>query len=191
MFEVSRKKASSKATRENSATGKIRRAGGSSTQPGGGDPARSGEGTVQRQRAEDPVSIGGAAIIRGDFTGKGDLAISGRVEGTVNLPDNDASVEETGYMDGGILARNVNIRGKVQGEIEAGSKVTIFATGVVVGTISAPRIQIEDGAKFKGRIDMEESEPEAATKSNKAPAAAPSKGTAPAKATAPSKTAAS
>ena len=84
-------------------------------------------------------------------------------------------------MDGGILAKNVNIRGKVQGDIEAKSKVTIFATGIVIGTIMSPRIQIEDGARFKGRIDMGVSKPAA----KKAPAPAP----APARAPAPAKTA--
>lgn len=116
-------------------------------------------------RGEELVSIGAAVTIRGDITGKGDLVIAGRVEGTVDLPGNDANVEKAGLMQGGIVANNVNIRGKTDGDIEARRKVTIFATGRVVGTIISPRIEIEDGAMFKGRIDM--SSPVAAVASGK------------------------
>ena len=178
MFEGSKKKAAAqtKAKQQKPVLGIMGRTGGAPSKPAAGSaggPAKSADGPVQRSRAEEIVTIGAAATIRGDITGKGDLAISGRVEGTVDLPDNDANIEAKGFMDGGILARNVNIRGNVQGDIEARSKVTIFATGVVIGTIVAPRIQIEDGAKFKGRIDMGVSRPAAAPKPKKASAPAP------------------
>ena len=177
MFEGSKKKASAqtKAKQQKPALGIMGRAGGAPSKPAagsGGDPAKSADGPLQRNLAEETVTIGAAATIRGDITGKGDLVIGGRVEGTVDLPDNDADIEAKGFMDGGVLARNVNIRGKVQGDIEARSKVTIFATGAAIGTIVAPRIQIEDGAKFKGRIDMGVSKPAAAPKPKKASAPA-------------------
>ena len=178
MFEGSRKKASAqtKARQEKPAPGIMGRAGVAPSKPAagsGGGSAKPEDGPARRSRAEETVTIGAAATIRGDVTGKGDLEIGGRVEGTVDLPDNDANIEAKGFMDGGILARNVNVRGKVQGDIEARSKVTIFATGTVIGTIVAQRIQIEDGAKFKGRIDMGVSKPAAAPKSKKASAPAP------------------
>ena len=178
MFEGSKKKASAqtKATQQKPNLGIMGRAGGAAAKPAAGSSggaAKPAAAAGQRSRAEEIVSIGAAATIRGDITGKGDLAISGRVEGTVDLPDNDANLEATGFMDGGIIAKNVNIRGKVQGDIEAKRKVTIFATGTAVGTITAPRIQIEDGAKFKGRIDMGVSKPAAAPKPKKAAAPAP------------------
>ena len=177
MFEGSKKKASaqSKTAQQKPALGIMGRAGGAAVKPAGssGGAAKPAPEAVQRTRAEEIVTIGAAATIRGDITGKGDLVISGRVDGTVDLPDNDANVEATGFMEGGILARNVNIRGKVQGDIEARRKVTIFATGTVIGTIMAARIQIEDGAKFKGRIDMGTPKPAAAPKPKKAAAPAP------------------
>ena len=184
MFEVSKKKASaqSKAKQQKPVLGIMGRTGGAASKPAagsGGGPAKAADEPVRRNRTEETVTIGAAATIRGDITGKGDLAISGRVEGTVDLPDNDANIEATGFMDGGILAQNVNIRGRVQGDIEARSKVTIFATGAVIGTIVAPRIQIEDGAKFKGRIDMGVSKPAAAPKPKKASAPAPAPAPAP------------
>ncbi len=184
MFEGSKKKASAqtRATQQKPALGIMGRAGGAAAKKpaagSGSDAARPAAETAQRSQVEETVTIGAAATIRGDITGKGDLVISGRVEGTVDLPENNANLEATGFMDGGILAKNVNIRGKVQGDIEARRKVTIYATGAVIGTILAPRIQIEDGARFKGRIDMTTAKPAAAPKPKKAAAPAP-----PAKAT--------
>ena len=178
MFEGSRKKASAqkKSTQQKTVMGIMGRAGSAPAKPaagsGGSDAAKRAAEPAKRSRAEEIVTIGAAATMRGDITGKGDLVINGRVEGTVDLPDNDANVEASGDMDGSILAKNVNIRGNVQGDMEARSKVTIFATGTVIGTIVAPRIQIEDGAKFKGRIDMGATKP--------APAAKPKKARAPA-----------
>ena len=181
MFEGSRKKASAqnKAAQQKTAKGIMGRAGGAPARPAAG--SGSGAAThatepAQRSRAEEIVTVGSATTVRGDITGKGDLVISGRVEGTVDLPQNDANIETTGYMDGGILAKRVNIRGKVQGDVEARKKVTIFATGAVIGTIVAPRIQIEDGAKFKGRIDMGADEPAPAAEPKKAPAPTASPG---------------
>ena len=187
MFEGSKKKAAAqtKAKQQKTVLGIMGRAGGAPSKPtagSGGGPAKPADEPVRRNRAEETVTIGAAATIRGDITGKGDLAISGRVEGTVDLPDNDANIEVKGFMDGGILARNVNIRGKVQGDIEARSKVTIFATGAVIGTIVAPRIQIEDGAKFKGRIDMGVSKPKPAAAPKPKKASAPAPAPAPARA---------
>lgn len=181
MFEGSKKKttAQTRAKQQKPVLGIMGRTGGAPSKPSGGGPAKAADEPVRRSRAEEIVTIGAAATIRGDVTGKGDLVISGRVEGTVDLPDNDANIEATGFMDGGILARNVNIRGKVQGDIETRSKVTIYATGAMVGTIVAPRIQIEDGAKFKGRIDMGVSKPAAAPNPKKASAPAPAPAPAP------------
>ena len=177
MFEGSKKKASAKTSQQKPVMGIMGRVGGAPTKPaaGGSDEAKRPVQPAQRSRAEEIVSIGSAVTIRGDVTGKGDLVISGRLEGTVDLPENDANIEASGFMDGGILANNVNIRGKVQGDIEARRMVTIFATGAVLGTIMAPRIQIEDGARFKGRIDMDTAKPAAAAKPKKAPAPAPAR----------------
>lgn len=190
MFEGSKKKASAKTTQKKPSLGLMGRPGAAPAKPAsgsGGDASRRAAETGQRDRAEEIVTIGAAATIRGDITGKGNLIISGRVEGTVDLPENDANLEASGFMDGGILARNVNIRGKVQGDIEAKRKVTIFATGIVVGTIMSPRIQIEDGARFKGRIDMGARKPAAKKAAARAPAAAAAPASAPAPA--PAKTA--
>lgn len=178
MFGGSKKKAAvqTKAKQQKPVRGIMGRTGGAPSNPAagsGGGPAKPADGPVKRNLAEETVTIGSAAAIYGDITGKGDLAICGRVEGSVDLPDNNANIEANGFMDGGIRARSVNIRGKVQGDIDARSKVTIFATGAVIGTIMAPRIQIEDGGKFKGRIDMGLSKPATTPEPKKASSPAP------------------
>ena len=98
--------------------------------------------------------------------GTGDLIVSGVIEGTIDLADNRITVEGTGRVKGSIVGKRVRIKGRVLGDIEALEKLSIDSTGAVRGTIVAPRIAVEDGAKFKGRIDMEIDE------GRKAPAAA-------------------
>ena len=105
--------------------------------------------------ATTAATIGAALTIKGDVTGKGDVFVSGKIEGTIDLPGNDVTVEASGRVDGSIAAKRVRVMGKVVGDIGAPDKITINSTGTVQGTISAPRIEVEDGAKFKGRIDMD------------------------------------
>ncbi|MDE0006389.1 MAG: polymer-forming cytoskeletal protein [Rhodospirillaceae bacterium] len=99
--------------------------------------------------------MGATITIKGDITGKGDVFIRGTMEGTINLADNQVTVEGTGRVKGSIVGKQVQVEGKVVGDIEAIEKMAISSTGTVQGTIIAPRVAVEDGAKFKGRIDME------------------------------------
>lgn len=99
--------------------------------------------------------IGVTIKIKGDVTGKEDVFVNGRIEGTVELPDNVIVVEKAGHVKGSIRAKRAQIRGKVAGDIEALEKITISSTGAIRGTIVAPRVQIEDGATFKGRVEMD------------------------------------
>ena len=117
-----------------------------------------------------PATIGASIAIKGDITGRGDVFLSGSVEGTVDLPGNDVTVEQSGRVEGSIVSKQALVRGQVVGDIEALDKITISATGTVQGTIVAPRVVVEDGARFKGHIDMELDE-----RSDAAPAASLSK----------------
>ena len=101
------------------------------------------------------ATVGATIIVKGDVTGKGDVFVSGTVEGTIDLADNRVTVEGTGRVKGSIVGRQVQVKGKVVGDIEALEKLIISSTGTVRGTIVAPRLAVEDGAKFKGRIEMD------------------------------------
>ena len=127
-------------------------------------PAASKAPAKKPKRAPTPIkarpsgstaTVGATIKIKGDISGKEDIFVNGSIEGTVDLTDNGATVETSGRVQGSIVAKQVWIKGEVIGDIEALEKITIHAVGTVRGTITSPRVQIEDGAKFKGRIDMD------------------------------------
>ena len=102
--------------------------------------------------------IGSTITIKGDITGDENLLIEGKVEGTVNLIDKDLTIGHSGHVHANITAKEIKIEGEVQGDISGNEKVVISKMGKVKGNIIAPRVTLEDGANFKGSIDMEPSE---------------------------------
>jgi cytoskeletal protein CcmA (bactofilin family) len=106
--------------------------------------------------------IGKTITIKGDITGEENLVIEGRVDGTVQLKNNDLTVGQSGRVTANLTANVVRIDGEVKGDIVGGEKVVITKTGKVQGNIVGPRVTLEDGAKFKGSIDMDPSSAESA-----------------------------
>ncbi|MBX5497242.1 MAG: polymer-forming cytoskeletal protein [Bryobacteraceae bacterium] len=98
--------------------------------------------------------IGPTVVIRGDIVAKEDLFINGTVEGTLQLEGNRLAVGPRGKVKAQIVAREVLIQGSVEGDIEAKDKITIKNDGTLVGDIQVAGIVIEDGAYFKGSIDI-------------------------------------
>lgn len=98
--------------------------------------------------------LGRSMILRGDLTGKEDLLVEGQIEGTINLPEHCVTVGASGEVKAEIHARHVIILGAVTGNISAGERIEIRKTGRVVGDLVAAGIAIEDGAFFKGSIDI-------------------------------------
>ena len=82
------------------------------------------------------------------------MFIDGKVEGSINLPGNRVTVGRNGQVASSITAREIVILGKVRGNISATDRVDIRAEGALTGDVSAARISIEDGAFFKGGIDI-------------------------------------
>jgi len=99
--------------------------------------------------------IGPSIKIKGEVTGEEDLLIQGKVEGTITLKNQEVSVGESGEVLADINARVVKIEGEVIGDIAGREKVVIAKSGNVRGNIVAPRVTLEDGAIFKGSIDMD------------------------------------
>ena len=108
--------------------------------------------------------IGSTITIKGDITGDENLVIEGKVDGTVNLNGKDVTVGEAGKVSANVSASVVRIDGEVEGDIEGLQKVVISRTGRVKGNIVAPRVQLDDGALFRGSIDMNPAEPAQAKK---------------------------
>lgn len=108
---------------------------------------------------DGPCIIGKGITVRGNLSGSEDLVIEGRVEGTIALK-NHLTIESTGTVMADIETENLTINGEMQGNIVAGESVAINANAKVVGNVKAPRVIIEDGARFRGSVDMEVELPE-------------------------------
>jgi cytoskeletal protein CcmA (bactofilin family) len=104
--------------------------------------------------ADQPCIIGKNITIRGNLTGAEDLVVEGRIEGTVTL-SHHLTVQSSGIVAADLEVEDLTVNGSVQGEIRASRSVSITADAKVVGNIRAPRIIIEDGARFKGRVEMD------------------------------------
>jgi cytoskeletal protein CcmA (bactofilin family) len=118
------------------------------------------------------ATIGKGVRIVGQIFTKEDLNIDGDVEGSIESAENKIIVGTNGRVQAGIKAREVVILGSVQGNVEATDKVDIKKDAKLVGDIISARISIEDGALFKGSIDIRKPEVKAAAPSA-APAAPP------------------
>ncbi len=99
--------------------------------------------------------IGPSIHIKGTVSGGEDLLIQGKVEGTIDLGDHEVAVGQSGKVTADIKAKIVKIEGEVSGDVTGSEKVVIAKSGKVRGNIVAPRVTLEDGAIFKGSIDMD------------------------------------
>src|SRR5438874_599992 len=99
--------------------------------------------------------IGKSVLIKGELSGSEDLYLDGEVEGSVDLKQHSLTVGPHGRVRANIRAREVILHGKVEGNIQGDEKVELKKSAVLVGDISTQRITIEDGAYFKGAIDIQ------------------------------------
>jgi cytoskeletal protein CcmA (bactofilin family) len=109
------------------------------------------------------ATIGKSVKIIGQIFTKEDLYVDGDVEGTIESLENKVTVGPNGRVQASIRAREVIILGQVQGNVETSDKVDIRKDAKLVGDITTSRISIEDGALFKGSIDIKKAEPKVAT----------------------------
>jgi len=98
--------------------------------------------------------LGGSLVLHGELSGKDDLVIEGQIEGPITLQDNCLTIAAQGQVKSDITARHVIISGSVVGKISAADKIEIRKTGHVVGDLVAAGIAIEEGAYFKGSIEV-------------------------------------
>jgi cytoskeletal protein CcmA (bactofilin family) len=98
--------------------------------------------------------LGQVVIVKGDLSGKEDLLIEGQCEGTLNFQDHCLTVGPQGQVKSEIHARRVVIHGMVTGRITAKDRVEIRKTGTIVGDVVSAGVAIEDGAFFKGSIEI-------------------------------------
>jgi cytoskeletal protein CcmA (bactofilin family) len=116
-------------------------------------PASAGERTV----------LSPSVVIHGEVSGEEDLIVEGRVEGKISLRQNQVTVGAKGRVAAEIHARVIHIDGEVEGNLTAEEQIVLRRTSRVRGDMLSPRVTIEDGARFKGSIDMEPRQRAAAT----------------------------
>ena len=122
------------------------------------------------------ATIGKAVKVVGQIYSREDLLVDGDVEGTVEVLEHKLTIGPNGTVHAGVKAREVVALGTIQGDVEATDKVEIRKDAKLVGNIKTARIIIEDGAYFKGGIDIVKPEPKAAPKGQQSapePAAQP------------------
>jgi cytoskeletal protein CcmA (bactofilin family) len=115
-------------------------------------PAAASAGTALANGEQ--ATIGKSLVVKGEVSGSESLYIDGKVEGTINLPGNRVTVGRNGQVAANIMAREIVVLGKVRGNCQASDRVDIRAEGSLTGDVIAARISIEDGAFFKGGIDI-------------------------------------
>ena len=112
--------------------------------------------------ARSAARLGAGLQIKGHITGTEDLQIDGKVDGPISLNGHELTVGSTAQLNSEIHAGEVIVYGKVVGNLRARGRVDIKKDGSIVGDISSARISIEDGAHFKGRIEIDPTKTQAA-----------------------------
>ena len=92
--------------------------------------------------------------VRGDVTGKADLFIDGDVQGSIRLGESRLTIGPSGHVKADIEAREIQIRGTVEGNLRGRERIILGNSCHVKGDLESPRVAIEDGAQFKGRVEM-------------------------------------
>jgi cytoskeletal protein CcmA (bactofilin family) len=104
----------------------------------------------------DVAHIGKSVVIRGELSGSEDLYLDGEVEGNINLRDHKLVIGPNGKIKASIAAHDIIVHGRVTGNVSA-ERVELKRSCSLTGDISTQRVVIEDGAFFKGAIDIKES----------------------------------
>ena len=123
----------------------------------------------RREAISTVVNVGKSVEIRGELTGDEDRMIEGRVEGQIRLPKHKLTIGASARIDAEVSAKTVLVLGSVKGNISAEDSVDIHASGSVEGDIASPRVSIADGARFQGRIDMQERTAQAPAEKERSP----------------------
>jgi cytoskeletal protein CcmA (bactofilin family) len=103
---------------------------------------------------KEPCLIGSKITIRGQVSGNQDLVVEGRIEGRVSL-ENRLTVEESGSIEADLEVVDASFKGEVKGDVTASRSMVLHPTARVIGNIRAPRLVIEEGARFSGSVEME------------------------------------
>lgn len=105
--------------------------------------------------SRDGAAIGPSIHIDGDVRGEEDLIIEGEVNGTVQLKNNSLTIGPQGKIRADVYAHSIFVDGSIEGDLYGSERVHIRKSAQVRGNVTSPRVSLEDGAKFKGSIEMD------------------------------------
>lgn len=100
------------------------------------------------------ASLGRSVTVKGEIIGREDLTIDGEIEGMIEVREHRLTIGPAGKVRAGIHAREVIILGAVHGKIESKDKIEIRSNATLIGDIRTAQVVIEDGAYFKGAVDI-------------------------------------
>src|SRR5437660_1133046 len=110
--------------------------------------------TAPEHESRGAASIGKSVTIKGQIFSREDLIVDGEIEGAIELNEHRLTVGPNGRVRAGIKAREIVVLGSIDGNVEALDKIDIRKDAKLIGDIKTARIIIEDGAYFKGSIDI-------------------------------------
>jgi cytoskeletal protein CcmA (bactofilin family) len=129
------------------------------TPPAPGSPVKSSNETFPSRmsglKMHDVACLGPNLVVKAEISGSQDLQIDGVVEGPISLENHMLTVGRTAQLKSEVLAREVVVFGWLEGNLRVRERVEIRKDGSVIGDITTARISIEDGAYFKGRIEID------------------------------------
>ena len=118
-------------------------------------PPRPAQPAETRRAERATATIGPSIFIKGDLSGDEDLVIEGRVEGKIDLKQHNVTIGKNGRVHADVFGNTVVVEGEVDGNLFALQQAILRQSGAVRGNITAPRVMLEDGSRFRGSIDME------------------------------------
>ena len=133
-------------------------------QPKPADPRPAGAPTPPKPvREERLATIGPSISIRGDISGEGNLLIEGRVQGGIELRQHEVTIGRAGHVKADVKAKRICVEGRIEGNL-FGDEIVVRESGRVEGDATAPRVTLEDGCHFRGKISMDPQESPSETK---------------------------
>jgi len=111
--------------------------------------------STMKSGSSEAAVIGKSIQIDGDVRGDEDLLIKGEVRGTIHLPNNSVTIGSEGTVHAEVKAKTICVDGAVDGDLYATDRVSVRSSARVSGNIKSPRVSLDDGAHFKGSIEMD------------------------------------
>ncbi len=110
---------------------------------------------METPKTAEFAHIGRSVVIKGELSGSEDLYVDGQVEGNIELSGNQLIIGPNGQVRANVNAKGVIVQGKLEGNIHAGERAELTKSAIVVGDVVTQRVAIEDGAYFKGKVDIQ------------------------------------